>query len=32
MKEEEIILLIKEKQFEPAIEIFVKNGNFEEAE
>jgi len=26
LTEEEIILLIKEKRYEPAIEIFVKNG------
>lgn len=32
MMEEEIILLVKEKQFEPAIEIFVRSENFLEAE
>ena len=32
MIEEEIILLVKEKKYEPAIEIFVKNGQYQEAE
>ena len=32
LTEEEIILLIKEKRYEPAIEIFVKNDQFKEAE
>ena len=32
MMEEEIILLVKEKQYEPAIEIFVKSENFKDAE
>lgn len=32
MMEEEIILLVKLKEYEPAIEIFVKSENFKEAE
>ena len=32
MVEEEIILLVKEKKYEPAIEIFVKNREFSKAE
>jgi len=32
MMEEEIILLVKEKRFEPAIEIFVKSEHYKEAE
>ena len=32
MTEEEILLLIKMKEFRAAIEIYIKNGNYEEAE
>lgn len=32
MIEEEIILLVKEKQYEPAIKIFIDNGQYVEAE
>ena len=32
MTDEEILLLIKKKEYEPAIEIYIKNGNYKEAE
>ena len=32
MTEEEILLLIKMKEFRAAIEIYIKNGNYDEAE
>lgn len=32
MLEEMIILLVKEKQYEPAIQIFVENGQYKQAE
>jgi hypothetical protein len=32
MTDEEILLLIKKKEYEPAVEIYIKNGNFKEAE